>query len=142
MMSFSYRAKLSKKLNKCTYRPIWSEFCADPHLGMWWVWRFYVANFSQNRSDLIFLGWVVRMYQIGSKNALNACYAILEIFCDFFSSSESFFLIKICFDDFFLFFHLIFLFFLFFLFFEFGKYNIFLKNFAFNLFNFFCFFLI
>ena len=30
MMSFSYRAKLSKKLNKCTYRPIWSEFCADP----------------------------------------------------------------------------------------------------------------
>ena len=32
MMSFSYRAKLSKKLNKCTYRPIWSEFCADPFL--------------------------------------------------------------------------------------------------------------
>ncbi len=32
MMSFSYRAKLSKKLNKCTYRPIWSEFCADPIL--------------------------------------------------------------------------------------------------------------
>ena len=31
MMSFSYRAKLSKKLNKCTYRPIWSEFCADPN---------------------------------------------------------------------------------------------------------------
>jgi hypothetical protein len=31
MMSFSYRAKLSKKLNKCTYRPIWSEFCADPY---------------------------------------------------------------------------------------------------------------
>ena len=30
-MSFSYRAKLSKKLNKCTYRPIWSEFCADPN---------------------------------------------------------------------------------------------------------------
>ncbi len=33
MMSFSYRAKLSKKLNKCTYRPIWSEFCADPLIG-------------------------------------------------------------------------------------------------------------
>ncbi|QHG10786.1 transposase (plasmid) [Moraxella osloensis] len=33
MMSFSYRAKLSKKLNKCTYRPIWSEFCADPKYG-------------------------------------------------------------------------------------------------------------
>ena len=32
MMSFSYRAKLSKKLNKCTYRPIWSEFCADPKI--------------------------------------------------------------------------------------------------------------
>lgn len=32
MMSFSYRAKLSKKLNKCTYRPIWSEFCADPKM--------------------------------------------------------------------------------------------------------------
>ena len=32
MMSFSYRAKLSKKLNKCTYRPIWSEFCADPYM--------------------------------------------------------------------------------------------------------------
>ena len=32
MMSFSYRAKLSKKLNKCTYRPIWSEFCADPSM--------------------------------------------------------------------------------------------------------------
>ena len=31
-MSFSYRAKLSKKLNKCTYRPIWSEFCADPYI--------------------------------------------------------------------------------------------------------------
>lgn len=30
MMSFSYHAKLSKKPNKCTYRPIWSEFCADP----------------------------------------------------------------------------------------------------------------
>ena len=48
MMSFSYRAKLSKKLNKCTYRPIWSEFCADPYsvngiyellarIGMSWI---------------------------------------------------------------------------------------------------------
>ena len=35
MMSFSYRAKLSKKLNKCTYRPIWSEFCADPYIVLW-----------------------------------------------------------------------------------------------------------
>ena len=34
MMSFSYRAKLSKKLNKCTYRPIWSEFSDDSKLEL------------------------------------------------------------------------------------------------------------
>ena len=56
MMSFSYRAKLSKKLNKCTYRPIWSEFCADPYkrlLGEYIELEKMVTNNLMHQFDLI-----------------------------------------------------------------------------------------
>ena len=55
MMSFSYRAKLSKKLNKCTYRPIWSEFCADPYIQRFLDFFVGVTTINQSQNTLVLL---------------------------------------------------------------------------------------